>query len=61
MTVGCMAAVAFYLGTFFTTVYDIYVYNLSFAPNETIGGVFMNVSYTCGELSLINPGGNPYD
>lgn len=56
MGIGCMAAVSFYLGAFFTTVDDIYRYNMTFVPNQTIGGAFMNVSYTCGKLWRVNPG-----
>ena len=56
MTIGCIAVIAFYLGAFFTTVDDIYRYNMTFAPNQTIGGAVMNVTYTCGKLWRVNPG-----
>ena len=61
MAIGCLAAVVFYLGGFFTMADDLYFWDLELSLDETIGGAVVNVSKDCGHLYLVNPDGGEYD
>ena len=57
MAIGPTAALAFYLGGFFTALLDLYVYNFNIKVDKSIG----NVSHRCPKLADLDPYGNSWN